>query len=226
MINSIHRTLHRPEKGWDPVKRSYAAAYAIKVSESDIEEVFAYLQRFVGKVDNKMRILDLGGGPGHFSVAFAKIGAAVLWYDISHNYQRMAQERAALECVSITFKIGYMEEVPKSLNESFDLVFNRVCWYYGASDRAMMRVVKRLVKPGGYVYIETNNSKGRKKGVKSILQYLLNDCLYWKIGHPYPPEGRVEKLLRKGGFTIVDSDYSREGFDRVLGKKEKRRFSA
>ena len=88
MINQIYQLIHRPESGWDPVPVSYAKKYASRVYKSDIDELFAFLDNFIPDYKN-MRILDLGGGPGDFSIEFAKRKANVVWYDVSHNYQLM-----------------------------------------------------------------------------------------------------------------------------------------
>ena len=113
----------------------------------------------------------------------------------------------------------YMEDAYKKLKTKFDIVFNRVCWYYGVSDHAMGNVIKKLVQPGGYAFIETNNTASGKKSVKRSIQNFCNNYFYLKIGHPYPPSGRIEKLFRKELFTIVHTDYSNQEFDKVIVKK-------
>ena len=219
MINKIHRKIFRPEKGWDPVSQTFAQNYCAKVQTEQIDNIFEYINLFIGPVE-KLNVLDLGGGPGHFSIEFAKRGAKVVWFDVSRIYKKMAEKKAHKVGVTVDFCLGYMEEAPFMLDREFDLVFNRVCWYYGSSDFAMAQVMRKMVKPGGGVFLETNNSMSGKHSIKKWLQCFLNNIFYLKIGHPYPPKGRAERLLQRNGFNILDADYSREGFDRLFAKKK------
>ena len=219
MINQIHQLIFRPENGWDPVPISYTKKYASRVHRSDVDELFVFLDKFISDYEN-LKVLDLGGGPGDFSVEFSKKGADVVWYDVSHNYQTMASKRAASESVNIDMMLGYLDEVPDFLNEKFDLVFNRVCWYYASSDKKFGRVLSRLVRPGGLVFVETNNETCRRSGLLRDFQYFLSRKFHWKIGHPYPPSGRVEKILSPLGLEVLEADYRRKGFDKVIFRKK------
>jgi len=218
MINYIHRKLFRPENGWDPITPAYANNYREKIQASQVENVFVYLDSFVSSMEN-LNVLDLGGGPGHFSIEFAKRGAKVVWCDVSRIYREIAKKKAQEVGVTLEFFLSYMEEVPLILEREFDLVFNRVCWYYGSSDFAMAEAVTKMVKVGGFLFLETNNSRSGKHSMKKWLQCFLNNIFWLKIGHPYPPKGRVEKLFRRNGFNILDTDYRREGFDRIFAQK-------
>lgn len=93
--------------------------------------------------------MDLGGGPGQYSVAFARRGASVTWLDVSHNYLHIAQQKAHEADVEITFVLGYMDEAPRILGKQFDLVFNRVCFCYSWNDALFVAVIYRLMRLGG-----------------------------------------------------------------------------
>ena len=157
MINWLHSKLYRPEKGWDPVPREHARRYADaeweKLDESCLDKIEEWLGVFEGK-----RVLDLGGGPGQFSVAMARRGARVTWHDVSRIYQQFAEEKARRAGVSISWSLGYLDEALRLGEGGFDLVFNRICWYYAISDRDFSRVVWRLLKGGGVGYIDSNNA--------------------------------------------------------------------
>src|SRR5260370_2957744 len=94
MINSLHALLHRPEHGWDPIATQYAEGYAARATRDLDSTLVDELDRRLGGVTGKT-VLDLGGGPGQYSVAFASRGAHVTWHDISRNYQRIAAWNAA-----------------------------------------------------------------------------------------------------------------------------------
>ena len=92
MINHIHALFHRPENGWDPVPSHHIFQYADKVWEEGIDvETLILLEKWLGGFEGK-KILDLGGGPGQWSIAFALRGANVTWFDISNGYKEYAQK--------------------------------------------------------------------------------------------------------------------------------------
>src|SRR4051812_35635270 len=72
VINLLHSRLHRPESGWDPVPQGHVLEYGTHewASGADarlLDELEQRIGGFAGK-----QVLDLGGGPGQYSVAFAK----------------------------------------------------------------------------------------------------------------------------------------------------------
>jgi len=218
-VNYLHSLLHRVELGWDPIQATYAKEYerhALKdVDLSLVERIGALSGGLTGK-----QVLDLGGGPGQYSVLFAKQGARVTWHDVSREYQKIAMGRAEAQGVPVEFSLGYLEEAKKFGKESFDVVFCRVCWYYCRSDRAFGRLIYSLLKPCGVGYIECNTPAFAKlKGLRK-LQSWLNERIWWKIGHPLPPHGRIAKLVQKYPLECLELDYSSELVDRMFFVKE------
>lgn len=215
MYNTLHALLHRPEKGWDPIAPEYAERYAAAEWEKMDDTLINELEQRIGALQGK-RVLDLGGGPGEYTVAFAQRGAKVTWHDISHNYLRIARRHAAEAGVDVEFSLGYMEEARKFVTRPFDLVFNRVCWYYCRNDREFARLVHDLVKPGGAAYIDTNNTAFATITGRRRIIYFLNGWLGWKIGHPFPPRGRVAALLNKRLIDYMTVDYTSASNDKVF----------
>lgn len=217
MINFLHSIIHRPEKGWDPVPSEYVMQYGDHewkiVDESIIDELENLIDGFAGK-----RVLDLGGGPGQYSVAFALRGAEVTWYDISSNYCQFAMQKAKNSGVNIQFSLGYMDEAAFRLKEQFDLVFNRICWNYGFGDKSFSDVVFSLVKNGGIGYIDTTHSNYQyeKLSLSTLSRTWLNDRLGVKIGHPYPPKGRIGNLFLNKKINKIIIDYRCAVSDRVI----------
>lgn len=222
MINWLHARLHRPEDGWDPVPPEHAAKYGAAEWQAVSEPLLDELEQWVGGFQGK-RILDLGGGPGQYSVAFAKRGGEVTWHDLSRAYRDMAREKAKLFSVSdkILFSLGYLDEAPDMLPHTYDFVFNRLCWYYGLGDRSFAAVIYKMVSPGGFCYIDTTHS-GYKRGqlsASALLRTWLNDALAIKVGHPYPPHGRIARLIQCYPLTRLLLDYRVSSNDRVLFEK-------
>jgi SAM-dependent methyltransferase len=220
MINRLHSWLHRPEKGWDPVPPAHVLQYGGHEWSAGVQQpLLDELEQRLGGLAGK-QVLDLGGGPGHYSVAFARRGAHVAWYDISKNYRDFVQQKARDAKVDMEFFLGYMDDAARVLDRQFDLVFNRICFSYCINDSSFAKVIYKLVKPGGWAYVDVNNSGfGRETASFAVrARTWLNGRLGIKIGHPYPPPGRVPDLFRRFPLKelVVDSQPRN---DRILLQK-------
>lgn len=218
MINQLYALMHRPESGWDPVPSEHVLRYAESEWARGVNNaVLDSLEDWIGGFSGK-RVLDLGGGPGHYSVAFAKRGADVTWHDVSAGYRSIAKRKAHEHGVAINFSLGYLDDAPKQYVGEFDLVFNRICWYYGRSDRSFARAVYALVKPGGSGYVDTHHSCYRRELLSFSARFRtwLHDALGVKIGHPFPPHGRIARLFSEMPIERMLIDYSVPSNDRIL----------
>jgi len=213
-INLLHGLLHRVEDGWDPISSEYAERYSALESACLDTRVIQRLSDLAGGLNGK-RVLDLGGGPGQYSVLFAKSGADVVWHDVSRQYEKIARQRAQLNECKVEFSLGYLEDASKFRANSFDLLFCRICWLYSRGDRSFAKLIYRLVKPGGIGHIQCHTAAFSKPRGLRWLQHELNARLWWKVGHPVPPHGRIENLIRRFPVSQVDVDYSSEDADVV-----------
>jgi SAM-dependent methyltransferase len=222
MINWLHARFHRPEKGWDPVPLEHAVKYSADEWQGINEALLDELEQGIGGFQRK-RILDLGGGPGQYSVAFAKRGGEVTWHDVSRIYRDMAQEKAEAFAVAdrIQFSLGYLDEAPDLLPEPYDFVFNRICWNYGFSDRSFAKVLYRMVRPGGFGYVDTNHSEFKREQLSASARFRawLNDAFAIKIGHPFPPHARLARLFLGFPMKRLVVDYRSPLNDRILFEK-------
>lgn len=210
--------LHRPESGWDPISDGYAVKYSDLVASQFEADLISRLDARLGGLSGK-RVLDLGGGPGHYTVALAERGAAVTWHDVSATYRRSTQDRAAAAGVQVIYSLGYFEEAERLVADPFDLVFNRVCWNYSMADRPFAELIYRLLKPGGTAYIDAANSEfSNAKGGRPLI-YWMNQALWLKIGHPHPPRGRVAALMNMFPLRSLEVDYSAPDRDIVFAVK-------
>jgi len=216
MINRLLAKRYRPEKGWDPIPMDYARAYADAEYAGFRPGLVKDLERVVGPLEEK-RVLDLGGRPGHYSIDFARVGADVVWHDVSRNYESIAKAAAVDAGVSIHFSLGYLEDAAKFEDERFDLVFNRICWRYCQADSGFADLVYRLVAPGGAGYVDSHHAdKAQKHGWSATaIMYRLNARFGIKIGHP-PPPGRITSLLRRNAVSSLSTEWSTEQNERVL----------
>ena len=221
MLNHLHAAMHHPHRGWDPVPPDHLADYAAHAANTFDTGVVPMLEARIGSLSGK-RVLDLGGGPGHYSIEFCRRGAQVVWYDVSRRYLDFARANARDAGVAIEFSsLGYLDDARRRLEAEFDLVFCRVSWSYCMDDRRFAQIVYSLIKPGGAGYVECNTPDlAHPKGLRKF-QYFLNSRLWLKIGHPYPPHGRIESLFRRLPIADICVDYSSVYIDRVLFLKTK-----
>jgi 2-polyprenyl-3-methyl-5-hydroxy-6-metoxy-1,4-benzoquinol methylase len=223
MVNYLHSLFNRPERGWDPISPEYAAQYSEAEWKQGVNEVLLdELDRWVGGLEGR-RVLDLGGGPGQYSVALARRKAIVTWHDISNTYREIAQKKAAEAGVQISFGIGYMDDAAKLYKEPFDLVFSRICWYYCFRDRNFAKVFFKLLKPGGIGYVDTMHSGTWDSNASWPVRVRtwLNNRFGIKIGHPLPPHGRIAGLFMSQPIAKICVDYSLWTNDRVLFMKQR-----
>ncbi|MGB7759807.1 MAG: class I SAM-dependent methyltransferase [Bryobacteraceae bacterium] len=221
----MHSLWHRPEHGWDPVSAEYAPQYSAHADAEFDPSVLDSIEGQIGALRGR-RILDLGGGPGQHSVALALRGGQVVWHDVSRSYLEIARSRAAASGARVEFSLGYLEDARRFQSAPFDLVFCRVCWHYCRSDRRFARLLYSLLKPGGAAYIDCNTPAfARSTGLRTLQSY-LNSALGFKVGHPYPPRGRIAKLFHAFPAERVSVDYSSEWNDRVLFVKSLRQPAA
>lgn len=220
LVNLVHSLLHRVEAGWDPIPTEYANRYAQLAWSSRSQDLVDTLAALMGGIRGQ-RVLDLGGGPGQYSVLFAQRGARVVWHDVSREYQRIARNHATASGVTLEFSLGYLEEAKKFGPGAFDLVFCRVCWYYCRSDRKFAKLLYSLVRPGGVAYIECNTPAFSNPWGLRWVQHWLNSQLWWKIGHPLPPHGRIAELIHTYPVAHLKLDYSSAETDIVVFVKSK-----
>lgn len=69
------------------------------------------------------RILDIGGGPGHYSIHYAKQGHTVTLLDLSEENVRFAKKKARQYGVKITAVQGDATDLSRFSDDSFDTVF-------------------------------------------------------------------------------------------------------
>lgn len=121
----------------------------------------------------------------------------------------------------VDFSLGYMDEAPTILDTRFDLVFNRICWNYGFSDRSFAGALFALVRPGGVGYVDTTHSGWRRSSLSASarMRTWLNDRLAVKIGHPFPPHGRLADLFVRLPVERMLVDYGMPTNDRILFRR-------
>jgi 2-polyprenyl-3-methyl-5-hydroxy-6-metoxy-1,4-benzoquinol methylase len=220
VVNWLHSLFYDPARGWDPISVQYAQEYG-RIAAVDPQIVSRFVDT-VGELRGK-RVADVGSGPGHYSLEFARRGAEVTCVDISRNYLAMIEARMSHEGLSAHYALGYMDSINRITSGNFDALFSNVAWNYCMNDWSFARNLLQAMRPGGVIMIrETNEAYVPRTGGYSRAVYWLNDTIGWKIGHPRPPHGRIAEAFRRAGPCEVSVDYSEPTVDIVTVRSASR----
>ena len=132
-----------PQKEWDRLQKRFPYEKYITTHMMD---------RYIRPGST---ILDIGGGPGHYSIHYARQGHPVTLLDLSEENVRFAKKKARQYGVKITAVQGNALDLSRFPDDSFDTVFLMGPLYHlmnGESRLQAIREAKRVLKPGGYLF--------------------------------------------------------------------------
>jgi ubiquinone/menaquinone biosynthesis C-methylase UbiE len=157
-----------------------------------------YLRRYVRSGD---RVLDVGAGPGRFTIELARLGAEIAVADLSPRQLELNREKVA----EAGFEASILDRVVADvtdLSAFADARFDAVVCYGGPlsyvvdhADRAVAELV-RVVRPGGYVLVSAMSLVGAFSHYSDgVLELVARDG----------PE-KLEAVVRTG-FLPEEPDY-------------------
>ncbi len=132
-----------PQKEWDRLKTLHPYEKYITTHMMD-----RYLRP-------NSRILDIGGGPGHYSIHCAKQGHSVTLLDLSGENVRFAKKKARQYGVKLTALQGNALDLSAFPDGSFDAVFLMGPLYHLMEEESRLRAIReaaRVLKPGACLF--------------------------------------------------------------------------
>ena len=132
-----------PQKEWDRLKKRFPYEKYITTHMMD---------RYIRPGDT---ILDIGGGPGHYSIHYARQGHDVTLLDLSGENVRFARKKARQYGVKITALQGNALDLSRFADNTFDIVFLMGPLYHLMNEESRIRAVreaKRVLRPDGYLF--------------------------------------------------------------------------
>ena len=132
-----------PRKEWDRLQKRFPHEKYITTHMMD---------RYIRPGDT---ILDIGGGPGHYSIYYAKKGHAVTLLDLSDGNVRFAKQKARQYGVKIMAVQGDALDLSRFADDSFDTVFLMGPLYHLMNEESRLQAIReavRVLKPGGYLF--------------------------------------------------------------------------
>ncbi len=184
----------------------YGEEYLRFSSKVRVEEAIALLQP---RLEPGNRVLDLGCGMGHISLALARSVAPgkVCGIDMEPTQVELCRELVAeLGVANVVFEVADAARLPFD-DGYFDAVNCCDILAYIPDTYAVLAEVKRVLKPGGIVHcremiIETSYVYPSNK-VLDRGWGMFSDLLLWDDGHPQLGKG-IHVSLEESGFTDVD----------------------
>ena len=132
------------------------------------------------KTEQNLRILDIGGGIGHFSIELAKLGHNVTYNDLSVNMMGKARQRAFKEGVAdqINWSNTPYQQIATQTSGKFDLILCHAVIEWLQEPEVLIPSLKKHLQPTG----------------------ALSLCYY-------NPAGFIYRNLICGNFKYLDSIY-------------------
>lgn len=109
---------------------------------------------------SSLKVLDAGGGQGHFSMQFAQAGHDLVLCDISERMLELAKGQAVEAGVAdaVTFLHSPIQSLSTQCgSQAFDLVLCHAVLEWVVDPRQLLATLADLVKPGGYLSITFYN---------------------------------------------------------------------
>lgn len=116
-----------------------------------------FINRYVKPGD---KILDIGGGPGRYSLYLANRGCDVTLFDLSDGNIKFAQQKAAEQSLTIKTLCGDARAIDNILDEQFDHILLMGPMYHLLEETDRIKAVNlslKLLKPKGEIFISFIN---------------------------------------------------------------------
>ena len=128
-------------------------------SEAGYTQFKAHVDRIIARGSDPQsgRLLELGCGAGNMTIWFAEMGYEAHGVDISPLAIEWAKERTENENANVRFVVGDVVGLSEYPDSNFDFVFDGHCLHciIGEDRPKLLANVWRVLKPGGYVMINT-----------------------------------------------------------------------
>jgi len=174
-------------------------------------EEYARVGRFVadhaGKVMEWLapqageRILDLGCGDGALTERIAAAGAVVVGLDASEDMVRAAQARA----LDVRLMRGEQLEFADDLAAGFDTVFSNAALHWMRDQAAVLRGVRRVLRPGGR-FVAEMGGLGNIAAIRVAIAAVLRQHGLERADNEnqFFTAEQYRGLLERAGFTVEE----------------------
>jgi ubiquinone biosynthesis O-methyltransferase len=158
----------------------------------------------ISRIQNSLKILEVGCGTGDFAIHLAGQGADVTAVDFSTHAIGLAQDKSKAQSKPVNFQVADAQSLPFE-DDSFDIVFSCECLEHVPDPQRALTEFHRVLKPSGRLVLTTENYSNamllgwlvcwlRKEPFNSGagVQPIEHFFLFW----------RVRQMFRKAGFQV------------------------
>jgi len=137
----------------------------------------AWKQIFTEVLGNdKLKILDVGTGPGIVALMLAELGHDVTGVDFAEDMLKNAMKNNVASGRNVDFKEGDAEDLPFG-DASFDAVVSRFVLWTVTDPKKAIAEWERVLKPGGKVVIVDGNWHKNRGSFKYKVWHMLSRIL-------------------------------------------------
>lgn len=147
----------KPKENAETIKKSYDQAPEKEWERTDNTVEYHITTRMLEKmIVAGEKVLDIGGGPGRYSLWLARKGCDVTLFDLSSGNVAFAREKAVKEGVTLKTICGNAMDKALYPMEKFDHVLVMGPMYHIFREEDRRKVIEnalQVLKPGGKIYI-------------------------------------------------------------------------
>jgi len=228
----------RVEKAWSADSADYDNLIQKQLkNQKDVEHWQSELKSVLG--EKPLRVLDVGCGPGFFTVMLARLGHSVTSLDGAEGMVECARRNAEKEGLNVDVYLGDAILMDREKEESFDAIVSRdVVWTLYDPEEAFRRW-RSLLKADGKIFIYDGDYRRDQASLRYyILKTVSNGIAFFTEGpkrrkrqhgtagngfeqlpmirHKRPQKDR--ELLLQAGFEKVET--TSDGFRNSPGRLE------
>lgn len=139
------------------IRQNYDSAPEREWARTDNTVEYCITTRMLEKtIKGGEKVLDIGGGPGRYSLWLAERGCDVTLFDLSSGNVAFAQEKAAEKGLTLKTICGNATDETLYPKEKFDHILVMGPMYHIFKEEDRRKVIKnalQVLKPGGKIYI-------------------------------------------------------------------------
>ena len=189
------KMLKEVEEYWTRRAESYSDVVCHELNHSNEKSWMDVILKEIPE-DKKIKIADMGTGPGFFAISLAKRGYDVTAVDYTQEMLNHAMQNAGTYASRITWMRGDVQNLENIQDGSFDVIVTRnLTWNLEHPDVAYREWV-RVLKAGGTfllvadIYQNGNLTEREKENIRNY--HLFN-----------PTKEEFEQLFINAGFTDI-----------------------